>query len=267
VKDLKAIAVIPARYASKRFPGKALAAQTGKPLVQHVYEQVARARSLSEVIVATDDQRIFDAVTAFGGAVQMTRADHASGTDRVAEVAAGSDAEIIINCQGDEPELEPTLVDLLVDLTGADGVEMATLAAPIHSVAELESHNVNKVVCDHDGNALYFSRCPIPYDRDGAAHLEADPPQYLKHIGIYGFRRSFLAEMTGWPPGVLERIERLEQLRVLEHGRKIRVGIVEYESRGVDTPADYAAFVARYEQAGKHDHQKHQKNTRDTREG
>lgn len=246
VKVLKAIAIIPARYASKRFPGKALASETGKPLVQHVYEQVAKCKSLAEVIVATDDERIFEAVKAFGGAVRMTRADHASGTDRVAEVAAGSNAEIIINVQGDEPELDPSLVDLLVDLTGADGVEMATLAAPIRNPDELASHNVNKVVCDHDGNALYFSRCPIPYDRDGVAHLEADPPRYLKHIGIYGFRRSFLAEMTSWPPGVLERIERLEQLRVLEHGRKIRVGIVEYDSRGIDTPEDYAAFVERY---------------------
>jgi 3-deoxy-manno-octulosonate cytidylyltransferase (CMP-KDO synthetase) len=246
VKDLKAIAVIPARYASKRFPGKALASETGKPLVQHVYEQVARCRSLAAVIVATDDQRVAAAVRAFGGQVAMTRPDHASGTDRVAEVAAGSDAEVVINVQGDEPELEPKLVDLLVDLTSAEGVDMATLAAPVRSPEELASPNVVKVVCDQDGNALYFSRCPIPFDRDAAGHLHGEQPEYFKHIGIYGFRRPFLAEMTGWPEGRLERIERLEQLRVLEHGRRIRVGIVEYESRGVDTPADYAAFVARW---------------------
>jgi 3-deoxy-manno-octulosonate cytidylyltransferase (CMP-KDO synthetase) len=244
---VKAIAVIPARYASKRFPGKALAAETGKPLVQHVYERVARAAGVAEVIVATDDERIRRAVEAFGGVVAMTRADHASGTDRVAEVAAGrTDVEIVINVQGDEPELEPNLVDRLVALTAAEGVEMATLAAPLRDPQELASHNVNKVVIDRNFDALYFSRCPIPYDRDGAARLGEDPPLYLKHIGIYGYRRAFLLEMTAWPPGRLEQIERLEQLRVLEHGRRIRVGIVHYESRGVDTPEDYAAFVRRY---------------------
>jgi 3-deoxy-manno-octulosonate cytidylyltransferase (CMP-KDO synthetase) len=246
VKDLKAIAVIPARFASTRFPGKPLAAETGKPLIQHVVEQVARCRRLAAVIVATDDQRIAGAVRAFGGQVVMTRPDHASGTDRVAEVAAAADAEIVINVQGDEPELDPALVETLIELTAAEGVQMATLAAPLRDAGELVSPNVVKVVCDQEGNALYFSRCPIPFRRDAGGGPAGGPPVHLKHVGVYGFRRAFLAEMTGWPEGRLERIERLEQLRVLERGRKIRVGIVAYESRGVDSPEDYAAFVARW---------------------
>jgi 3-deoxy-manno-octulosonate cytidylyltransferase (CMP-KDO synthetase) len=242
---VKAIAVIPARYASTRFPGKPLANETGKVLIQHVYEQVARARSVTDVIVATDDDRIVKAVQSFGGRVAMTRPDHPSGTDRVAEVAATLDADVIVNVQGDEPEIEPAHIDRLVALL-ADNPDapVGTLACPFPPGADPADPNANKVVLDGRGRALYFSRSLIPYPRDRAGKPD-DPSRWLLHIGIYAYRRAFLLELAKLPPTPLEQRENLEQLRILENGTPIAVAIVDKAALGIDTPEDYAAFVKR----------------------
>ncbi len=244
---LVCIAVIPARYASTRFPGKPLAKETGKFLVQHVCERVARAERIDRVIVATDDERIASAVKSFGGECVMTRADHPSGTDRVAEVARTIPCDVVVNVQGDEPEIEPGAIDLLASLACDGSNPMATLACPFAAagrggiVAEVDDPNCVKVVVA-DGRALYFSRSPIPYRRDGSV-IEAGP--YL-HLGVYAYRREFLLELATLKPTPLERVEGLEQLRVLEHGRAIAVGVVERAAVGIDTPADYSAFVERF---------------------
>ncbi|HEY3243109.1 MAG TPA: 3-deoxy-manno-octulosonate cytidylyltransferase [Phycisphaerae bacterium] len=246
-----ALAVIPARFGAVRFAGKPLARQTGKYLVQHVYENARRARSLARVIVATDDPRISDAVQSFGGEVMMTRADHPSGTDRVAEVAARCDAELVLNVQGDEPEMEPEAIDRLVALMREDtDFPMGTLACPFAALATLrggpvDPHDPNtvKVVVDGRGRALYFSRSLIPYPRDTSATGNAAGP--LLHLGIYAYRRDFLLKLAKMPLTPLEKIEKLEQLRVLESGYDIKVGIVSRASVGIDTPEDYAAFIQR----------------------
>lgn len=244
---MRVAVVIPARYASSRLPGKPLLRDTGKYLIQHVYEQAAAARSASLVVVATDDERIRAAVEGFGGNVVMTRADHPSGTDRVAEVAAGIGAHAVVNVQGDEPQLDPSAIDLLVGLLDADpGSDMATLATPLPDRESYLSPNVVKVVCDDRGRALYFSRSPIPMTRDGDPDLAARPARYLQHLGVYAYRRAFLLRLASLPPHPLEEAEKLEQLRVLGAGGAIQVGQVAHAHRGVDTPADYEAFVRAY---------------------
>jgi len=243
---MSVLCVIPARYGSKRFPGKALASQTGQPLIQHVYESAARAKRVDAVVVATDDERIRAAVEAFGGRAVMTRADHPCGTNRVAEAAESfPDAEIVINLQGDEPELDPALLDRLVEEMQKDSkMELATLAGPL-SAEDAADPNAVKVVLTADGDALYFSRAPIPAARDGEASRWAP---VLLHFGIYGFRAEALRAFARMPQTPLERTERLEQLRWLEHGRRIRVLVTDHRPVGVDTPEDYAAFVSRYGQ-------------------
>lgn len=219
--------------------------ETGKFLIQHVVEQVARAKRISEAIVATDDPRIHDAVQSFGGRSMMTRADHPSGTDRVAEVAHQIDADLILNVQGDEPELEPGYIDQLVERMTADPeVSVGTLACPFSRDSDPRDPNVVKVVINSRGRALYFSRSLIPYPRD-AAGTPADPTDWLLHIGIYAYRRDFLFELAAMPPSRLEMMEKLEQLRVLDSGHSIAVTQVERAFPGIDTPQDYAEFVAR----------------------
>ncbi len=244
---MKTAIVIPARYASKRLPGKPLLRHTGKYLVQHVYERACQARTASEVLIATDDPRILAAVKSFGGRALATRADHASGTDRVAEAAAQLDAELIINLQGDEPLVDPAALDLLpLLLEKHRTAPMATLATPIRTLEQWRDPNCVKVVCDSHGRALYFSRSPIPCVRDGQPDLRAGQTIFLQHLGIYAYRRDFLAEITRLPSHPLEQLEKLEQLRVLATGQDLVVGVVQHASIGVDTYADYEKFVAAY---------------------
>jgi len=236
-----AVAIIPARYHSTRLPGKALAWIGGQPMVCHVAERTRRARGLERVIVATDDTRIADAVRAAGGEVALTRSDHPSGTDRLAEVARELDAAIVVNVQGDLPLLDPAMVERLVACLSADpSLPMATLAAPIAEDAEWRSPHVVKVVFGGDGRALYFSRSPIPYDRDGSRAPGA--PLGWRHIGMYAYRRDVLLRLAALPPSLLERREQLEQLRALEHG--IGIGVVEWTAAEplieVDTADDLA---------------------------
>jgi 3-deoxy-manno-octulosonate cytidylyltransferase (CMP-KDO synthetase) len=231
------LGVIPARFASTRFPGKVLAPISSKTMLQHVYERCAQARYLSSTIVATDDERIYSAAKSFGANVRMTRADHPSGTDRVAEVASAESADIVVNIQGDEPLIEPAAIDAaILPLVHDPEILMGTLKKRIEDAREITDPNVVKVVTDRAGDAIYFSRCAIPYRReihDGAA---ASP--YFKHVGLYVYRRDFLLQFPALPRGPLEQAERLEQLRALENGHRIRVVETEYESLGVDTPED-----------------------------
>jgi 3-deoxy-manno-octulosonate cytidylyltransferase (CMP-KDO synthetase) len=239
--------IIPARYTSSRLPAKALLRETGKYLVQHVYEQARRVRGIETVIVATDDSRIVAAVESFGGKAAMTRADHQSGTDRVAEAAAKLDVEAVINLQGDEPLIEPASLELLADLLRNDPqAQIATLAMPIANDETYRNPNCVKVVCDESGRALYFSRSPIPYVRDGKPDFAHRPAIFLHHLGLYAYRRDALLKLSSLAPHPLEQLEKLEQLRALGHGWTIRVGIVAHAGRGVDTPADYEQFVAEY---------------------
>ncbi len=234
-----AVAIIPARFQSTRLPGKALALIGGRPMVCHVAERTRRARGLERVIVATDDERIRAAVAAMGAEVVMTRADHPSGTDRLAEVARDLTADVVVNVQGDLPLLDPLMVERLVArLAGDPMLPMATLATPIRDAAEWRSPHVVKVVADAAGRALYFSRSPIPHDRDGIRR----PGQVrgLRHIGMYGYRKDVLLRLAALPPSPLELVEKLEQLRALEHG--IAIGVVEWTADEplieVDTPDD-----------------------------
>lgn len=246
---MKILGVIPARYGSTRFPGKPLHPIAGKPLVQHVVERCRGARALAEVIVATDDARIADAVRPFCR-VEMTRPDHPSGTDRIAEVAGRVSCDAVVNIQGDEPLLDPAVIDA-VAATLADA-EMTTAAAPVHDPAELDNPNVVKVVLNAAGRALYFSRHPIPYLRDLAGRAAGERARafpYLKHLGLYGYRRDTLLRLVRWPVSPLEAAEKLEQLRALEHGLAIAVVRVAAASPGVDTPED-AARVERLLRAG-----------------
>ncbi|NIQ92482.1 MAG: 3-deoxy-manno-octulosonate cytidylyltransferase [Deltaproteobacteria bacterium] len=233
------VGIIPARYDAKRLPGKPLALIQDRPMIQHVYERAARATSLQRLVVATDDSRIQQAVAGFDGEVLMTSADHKSGTDRVAEAARQlmlSDHAIVVNIQGDEPLLRTEMIDSLVDTLKAKAdVDMATLAHPGTDSNDFHDPAVVKVVLDSEGRALYFSRAPIP-----ALTEASSTPQYFKHLGFYGFRNGFLQEFTKLPPGVLERQEKLEQLRALEHGFRISVVITPHDSVSVDTPEDLA---------------------------
>jgi 3-deoxy-manno-octulosonate cytidylyltransferase (CMP-KDO synthetase) len=237
---VKITGIIPARYASTRFPGKPLALIAGKPLIQRVVEQCRKAKSLSEVIVATDDARIADAAKKFCR-VEMTRADHPSGSDRIAEVAARCQCDAVVNIQGDEPMIDPTVIDAVAAAL-KDG-EMSTAATPIKNLAEYDNPNVVKVVVNAAGRALYFSRRTIPYLREAASRsvseqLAAFP--FLKHLGIYGYRRETLLRLVKFPVSPLEQAEKLEQLRALENGIQIAVVKVDYDSVGVDVPEDVA---------------------------
>jgi 3-deoxy-manno-octulosonate cytidylyltransferase (CMP-KDO synthetase) len=241
---MKTAIIIPARYASSRLPAKPLLRETGKYLIQHVYERACESNA-DTVIVATDDARIAEAVGSFGGNVVMTRDDHPSGTDRVAEVAAKLDADIIVNVQGDEPMIEPATLDLLPRLLFENpSAPMATLATPITSIEQWRDPNCVKVVCDSKGRALYFSRSPIPFVRDGEPDFSSG--RFLQHLGLYAYRREFLLKLAKLPPEPLEQIEKLEQLRVLALGHRIQVGVVATAHRGVDTVADYQRFVESY---------------------
>lgn len=245
------IAVVPARFGSTRLPGKPLLSETGRPLIQHVVEAARKSKRLDRVIVATDDRRIFDAVLGFGGEAVMTRADCASGTDRVAEVAAGiPEASIVVNVQGDEPEIEAESIDLLVDLLLEAGLEipMATLATPINDPQVFHDASCVKVVISTEGTALYFSRSPIPHDRDGS--IAEGGALGLLHLGVYAYRRDFLTRYAKIPPTRLESLEKLEQLRALETGAAIKVGVVDRAAVGIDTPDDYKRFVERFRASG-----------------
>ncbi len=233
--------VIPARYASTRFPGKPLADLCGKPMIQWVYERSSLCESVDRVIVATDDARIAEVVTAFGGEVAMTRSDHATGTDRLAEVAAGLDDDLVVNVQGDEPMIDPAMIQAAVAPLLADGsIPMGTLKTPLTSLAEYRDPNVVKVVTDQQGFALYFSRSPIPYPRDFSSDLEQRWAELAtaRHIGLYVYRREFLLGYPHMQAMPLETQECLEQLRALEHGFRIRVAETALPGQGVDTPED-----------------------------
>ena len=236
---MRVVAVIPARYASSRFPGKALADLAGKPMVQHVVERAAEAKTVDRVLVATDDERIAAAVRAFGTEAVLTAPGHPSGTDRIAEAVREIPCDLVVNVQGDEPLLPPAMVDEAVDPFFADpALEMGTVCRAIEDPRDLRDPNVVKVVRDLQGYALYFSRSPVPHTREGQRGSEAARP--CKHIGLYVYRRAFLFRFTAWKPTPLEEAERLEQLRALEHGVRIRVVETRYDSVGVDTPDDLA---------------------------
>ncbi len=249
-----ALAVIPARYASTRFPGKPLADRTGKPLIQHVVEQVRQAKRVGRIIVATDDQRIADAVTAFGGEAVMTRDDHPNGTCRIAEVVQallndGQDVGLVLNVQGDEPLIEPAVIDQLVDgLVNDPDAPMATLASSFANDENPADPNIVKLVVDQRGRAMYFSRSLIPFDRDGSASDTARP---LKHPGLYAYRPDFLLKYVDLPPTPMEQVEKLEQLRALEHGYPIAVVHADVRHHGIDTPEQYEAFVEMVERQSK----------------
>lgn len=237
---MEVVALIPARYGSTRFPGKPLALLRGKPMIQHVYEQTCLVRGLSAVLVATDDERIASVVRACGGAVVMTRADHPTGTDRLAEVAQGLTADVIVNVQGDLPLFPPAMVeDAVAALTRTASAAMATVHTPIWEVAEWRNPNVVKVVTDRDGVALYFSRSPIPFRRDPQRVEDVGrSPLGYRHIGLYVYRRDFLLTLTQLARTPLEQTEQLEQLRALEWGYKIVVSETERPTIEVDTPED-----------------------------
>jgi len=268
-----ATAIIPARFGSTRYPGKPLLRESGKYLIQHVYEQTAKARHIREVVVATDDERIRDAVRGFGGRAEMTRSDHPSGTDRVAECAAAlglGGGSLVLNVQGDEPEMDPAQLDQLVEtMHRLSGCGMGTLACPFAANGPREGPgsptdpNRVKVVVDAAGRALYFSRSLIPYPRDTQGRVD-DPSRWLLHLGVYAYRMSFLQSYSNLSKGAsdagsaryaapLEDIERLEQLRALawrDAAGGIAVAIVDKAAPGVDTPEDYAAFLRRFGKSG-----------------
>lgn len=232
--------VIPSRYGSTRLPGKPLAEIDGRPMIWYVWDKARRAKIPSRVVVATDDERIASVVRGFGGEAVMTSPDCASGTDRVAEAARGMDEEILINLQGDEPLMDPSVVDAVaMPLLTDPGVLMSTAALPGDDPEEFARPSVVKVVTDAKGDSLYFSRAPIPHYRD------AGTGRYRKHLGIYGYRREFLFRVAALAPSPLEEAERLEQLRVLQAGYRIRVVDVGHDSVGVDTPEDLKAVEER----------------------
>jgi len=249
---MRAIGIIPARLASSRLPRKLLLAETGRTLLEYTWRAALKSKTLDELIVAADSQEIADVVRGFGGRCELT-GDHPSGTDRIAEVAQRCcpQAEILVNIQGDEPELEAANIDLVVQLLkDRPNAQMSTLAAPIRSREQLDASSCVKVVQGQDGRALYFSRCPIPFVRDQRPEelLQGDTP-WLLHIGLYAYRRDFLIELTRRPPSRLEQLEKLEQLRALEAGAVIQVATVERHCVGIDTPEDYARFVQRQRRA------------------
>ncbi len=241
VSGADVIAVIPARYQSTRFPGKMIAVINGKPLVQHTYERALQAERVSEVCVATDDARVAEALKPFGTRIVMTRDDHPSGTDRIAEVAEQTQASIVVNVQGDEPLIDPHTIDEVVAALEKNPESvMSTAARALTDPDAIQDPNVVKVVMDRTGRALYFSRATIPFQRDAGAALAG----YWQHIGLYAYRRDFLLKFASMPPSPLEETEKLEQLRALESGYDIRVVETQYQSIGVDTPQDLAPVRA-----------------------
>ena len=234
----KVVVVIPARYGSTRLPGKPLVLLAGKPMIQRVYERAKLADRVNRVVVATDDERIVKVVQGFGGEARMTRAEHRTGTERVAEVAAREEGDVFVNVQGDEPLLDPKAIDVAVNaLLEEPQASISTVATPIKTPGDIMDPNVVKTVLDFDGNAIYFSRAPIPWVRDTASKMVV---RHLKHLGLYVFQREALLEYATLPVGELERIEQLEQLRWMENGWKIRVAEVEHDAVSVDVPADVA---------------------------
>lgn len=238
---MKIVGIIPARLGSTRLPQKVLALIAGKPMIQHVWGQVIQAKKLDDVIVACDDEKIVKCVEAVGGKAMLTDPNHPNGSARVAEVAGKIQADVIINIQGDEPTMHPESIDRLADLFRKDSsVEVGTLAVRCEGRGDYENPNVVKVICNAKGDALYFSRSPLPYYRD----LPSDQPKsFLKHLGIYGYQKPFLLKYIAWPVSKLESFEKLEQLRILEHGHSIRVVETPYDSWSVDTAQDLE-FVA-----------------------
>jgi 3-deoxy-manno-octulosonate cytidylyltransferase (CMP-KDO synthetase) len=247
---VKTIAVIPARYESTRFPGKVLAKDTGKYLIQHTFEQVRKARLIQKVIIATDSQIVMDACKTFGADCRLTASTHQSGTDRIAEAVGKIDTDIIINVQADEPEIEPTNIDLLAQLLiDNPNAKMATLIARFERKEQIADPNIVKVVIGKDRFAKYFSRSVIPYCRaNGPIGSIID---YYRHLGVYAYTKDFLLCITKLPVGKLEQIEQLEQLRVLEYGHNILTGLVNRAADGIDTPQQYAEFVKRYKLSSK----------------
>jgi len=251
---MKVLIVIPARLSSTRLPEKLLLRDTGYCLIEHTYRAAAGSRRASEVMVAVDHDRLREAVEAFGGAAVMTSIHAASGTDRLAEVARmRPDADVLVNVQGDEPELAPERIDQVIELLESDSeAAIATLAVPLRSPERLRDPNCVKVVRGLDGRALYFSRAAIPHARDVRGdELAAEPPNYWHHLGLYAYRRGFLLRFSQLAHGSLEQLEKLEQLRALEHGFKIVVGRADVGAVGIDTRADYDAFVARWQASGR----------------
>lgn len=242
----RAVAIIPARLGSTRLPGKVLLSETGRPLIQHVWEAARRAGSVGRVVIATDDERVLAAAKGFGAEAVMTRADHPNGTSRLSEAAAllGLGAgEMIVNVQGDEPEVEGEAIDGAVEAAGREGVSIGTVAVPFAEGEEAGDPNCVKVVCDLCGRAMYFSRALIPVDRDGRGGSDAAP---LRHVGLYAYTREFLQRYVRLAPTALERAEQLEQLRALQHGYAIGVAIRGSARIGIDTREQYEAFVGRW---------------------
>jgi 3-deoxy-manno-octulosonate cytidylyltransferase (CMP-KDO synthetase) len=242
---VKIVAVIPARYDSTRFAGKVLAKDTGKYLIQHTYERACLAKLPEKVIIAADDERVVAAAREFGAECVLTSPEHQSGTDRIAEAVAEMDIEIVVNLQGDEPEIDPANIDYLAKmLIDNPDCPMATLAAEFQSRGQVCDPNIVKVITGRGNKAIYFSRSPIPYDRESAG--VGAIRQYLRHIGIYAYRKKSLLEITALPQTPLEKTEKLEQLRAIENGFRILVGKVKHTCDGIDTPEQYAEFVKRY---------------------
>lgn len=244
----KVIGIIPARYDSSRFPGKPLAEIGGKPMIQLVWENVKSSKHATEIIIATDDKRIYDAVKQFTDNVVMTPRELSSGGDRVAYTARNIDADIVVNIQGDEPLISPKEVDQVADILIQDSEPvMGTLIKKINSIEELESPHTAKVVIDKQGYAIYFSRSPIPYNRISTERSEwLKHGVYYKHVGIYSYRKNFLQEFSDYGPGILENMEKLEQLRVLENGYPIKTAVTTYEPLGVDTEEDLIKVRERF---------------------
>lgn len=245
---MNAVIVIPARLASTRLPRKLLLRETGKSVLQHTYESASQSLKATKVIVAADDQEIVQEVESFGGDVVLTNPAHICGTDRVAEVAQSlTDCDVIVNVQGDEPEISAEAIDLAISLLERNKeAPMSTLATPIRTRELLEDPSCVKVVSDRFGRALYFSRSAIPHPRDWSEErLEANPPNFLQHVGLYSYRREFLLKIPSLPVPAMEKIESLEQLRVLASGHAILVGLIDHPIAGIDTPEDYKAFVRR----------------------
>ena len=241
---MKVLVCIPARHGSTRFAGKVLAKDTGKFLIQHTYEQACKAKIPQKVIIAADDQQIADAAQSFGAECILTSTKHKSGTDRIAGAAADLDVDIIINVQADEPQIDPDNIDLLGQLLIENpDCPMGTLVAKFENPEQINDPNIVKVVLDRNNYAIYFSRSPIPYDRDnnGIGNVK----QYLRHLGIYAYRKDFLRKITALPQSPLEKLEKLEQLRAIENGYKILVGKVTHTCDGIDTAEQYAEFVKR----------------------
>jgi 3-deoxy-manno-octulosonate cytidylyltransferase (CMP-KDO synthetase) len=236
ISDPQVVVVIPSRFASRRLPGKPLVTLAGKPMVQHVYERAKLAQTIHRVLVATDDQRIFDAVQAFGGEAKMTRSDHRTGTERIAEVAAHEPGDVFVNVQGDEPLIDPVSIDTAVAaLLEEPPAQITTVATPIRHVPDIMDPNIVKTVLDFDSHALYFSRAPVPWVRDTQQKIHV---KYWKHLGLYVFQRDALLEYPTLPQGELEKIEQLEQLRWLENGWRIRVVEVQHDAVSVDVADD-----------------------------